>query len=296
MLSACVVIPCRNAAQTIHSCVTSILNNDYPSFEVIVVDDCSEDESVARLESINDPRLRVLKTPFPSGSGRARNLGAASSRAELVFFTDADCRVSPLWISSGVKALEDSKVVAVEGPIYRDREAQSFVDKLPVNPFYHSLPTQILNQPKRDFACGNVAYRRLAFDTLGGFRGERFTLGREDTDLAWRAKTLGAISYAKEMSIHHASEVWTWTDLKSSALRYRDDVTFYKVHGHFFFKWMCILHPRFFLLMVFPFLLPFYYPIRSREELRFVGEFYLYLVRLRLTIWRAAFAQRVFVI
>jgi glycosyltransferase involved in cell wall biosynthesis len=66
-----IIVPARNEAAHIEACVRSLLGQDYPRFEVIVVDDCSEDGSGAILDRLGkeDPRLRVI-----SGGGAPARL------------------------------------------------------------------------------------------------------------------------------------------------------------------------------------------------------------------------------
>ena len=90
-----VVIPLYNAEKYIAECLDSLLAQTFQNFEVIVVDDCSTDNSVAIVESYIpkfNGRLRLKKTKTNSGGGGyvPRNLGLKISRGEYVFFIDAD--------------------------------------------------------------------------------------------------------------------------------------------------------------------------------------------------------------
>ncbi len=83
-----------NAEEYIGECLDSFLMQTFPYFEVIVVDDCSTDNSVAVVESYIPKfggRLRLTRTTENSGSaGRPRNVGFGFARGEYVFFADAD--------------------------------------------------------------------------------------------------------------------------------------------------------------------------------------------------------------
>lgn len=96
-----VLVPARNEEANIGACLRSILAQDYPNFELIVLDDDSDDATPAILERIasGDARLRVLRaTPLPSGwTGKnwaCHNLAKAAS-GELLLFVDADIVLSP---------------------------------------------------------------------------------------------------------------------------------------------------------------------------------------------------------
>lgn len=296
MKTATVIIPCHNEMNTIRACLTSILANDYAAFDVLVVNDGSTDETTKILEAICDPRLRILSLAHRGGSTSAKNKGLEQTNSEVIFFTDADCVVTENWISSGISSFADPAVLAVEGPILYDRQADSLRYKMPVNPFYHSLPTRQLNTPDRDFACGNMAYRRAALSEVGGFRSNLFMSGREDTDLAVRVKSLGKIAFSHTMVVTHFSEFWDWASLSTSACRYQADVAFLKEHHFFPFSRGPVLHPRFLLLMFCPFLIPAFYRIKSLDELKFCWDFWRYIVKLRLVVWRSAWRCRVWAI
>ncbi len=91
-----ILIPARNEERSIADCVQSFLAQDYPSFEVVVLDDQSSDDTRAILEkiAISEPALRILYGEPPSdnqvGKTWACSQLACQAQGELLFFTDAD--------------------------------------------------------------------------------------------------------------------------------------------------------------------------------------------------------------
>lgn len=85
-----VIIPNRNGASTISHCLEAVCGSNHPSFEVIVVDDCSEDHSV---DIIRRYPCRLIQLSKHKGAVAARNEGARNARGRLLFFIDADCVV-----------------------------------------------------------------------------------------------------------------------------------------------------------------------------------------------------------
>ena len=89
-----VVIPARNEARNIERCLRSVLANDYPRFEVVVVDDQSSDGTgeIARSVSAGDPRARVIDTGSPPegwfGKQWACQTGAGATDGEIILFAD----------------------------------------------------------------------------------------------------------------------------------------------------------------------------------------------------------------
>lgn len=84
-----VVIPLYNKELIIKKTLNSVLSQDYSDFEVVVVDDGSTDNSVAIVESIGDPCIRLIKQEN-GGPSKARNTGVKNAKGEWVLFLDAD--------------------------------------------------------------------------------------------------------------------------------------------------------------------------------------------------------------
>lgn len=111
-----VVIPAYNAEHTIGGLVDSLLCSEYPRdrFEVIVVDNGSKDMTRRIVEGLP---VTLLEENDIQSSYAARNRGLKTSRGEIIAFTDSDCRVHPLWISEGVRALKAHSADLVGGKI-----------------------------------------------------------------------------------------------------------------------------------------------------------------------------------
>ncbi|ODP96829.1 hypothetical protein BGL48_15705 [Salinivibrio sp. SS3] len=95
-----VVIPLFNKEKHIKKTLTSVLDQTFQSFEIIVVDDGSQDKSVGVVESINDPRIRVISQKN-SGVSSARNLGIKKAETEYIAFLDAD----DLWLPDYLQSI-----------------------------------------------------------------------------------------------------------------------------------------------------------------------------------------------
>jgi chlorobactene glucosyltransferase len=106
-----VVIPARNERRNVERCLRSVLVARYPSFEVFLVDDHSEDGTgdIARVLEARDPRLRVLESPpLPPGwFGKqwACATGARVARGEILLFADADTEQAPDLMPRAVNAM-----------------------------------------------------------------------------------------------------------------------------------------------------------------------------------------------
>jgi hypothetical protein len=90
-----VVIPTYNRAAIVARCVDSCLDQSYPDFELIVVDDDSSDDTVRTLERYDDPRMRVVVHDRNRGISPARHTGVVNSRGEWIVIVDSDWELMP---------------------------------------------------------------------------------------------------------------------------------------------------------------------------------------------------------
>lgn len=110
-----IVIPNHNGSATIAQCLEAALATDYPDYEIIVVDDCSTDDSV---DIIKRYPCRLVRLAVHSGASRARNAGAAVARGNVLFFTDADCLLHKDTLSIAWQALKSSAPGTIIGGTY----------------------------------------------------------------------------------------------------------------------------------------------------------------------------------
>ncbi|MDT8392109.1 MAG: glycosyltransferase [Lentisphaeria bacterium] len=85
-----VVIPTYNRATVLPRAIRSVLSQDHPDFEVIVVDDCSTDNTREVVAQFSDSRLRFVEHEKNKGAGAARNTGIRAAKGELIAFQDSD--------------------------------------------------------------------------------------------------------------------------------------------------------------------------------------------------------------
>ena len=90
-----VIIPTYNRAGTILRSVESVLNQTEKDLELIVVDDCSTDNTIEILKQIDDKRLSVIKLEKNSGACHARNVGIENAKGDFIAFQDSDDEWKP---------------------------------------------------------------------------------------------------------------------------------------------------------------------------------------------------------
>ena len=85
-----VVIPTYKRASTVPRAIKSVLSQTYTNLEVLVVDDCSPDDTQSVVRSIADDRIRYLRHETNKGLPTVRNTGIGAARGDYVAFLDDD--------------------------------------------------------------------------------------------------------------------------------------------------------------------------------------------------------------
>ena len=108
-----IVVPVYNAAPYIENTVQMVLQQTYQDFELILVDDCSTDNSVALLEELleqrKDVRLRLVKKERNQGAAAARNTGLDMASGRYIAFLDADDVWLPHRLEASLRFMEEKK-------------------------------------------------------------------------------------------------------------------------------------------------------------------------------------------
>ncbi len=190
------VVPARNAAATIRATVAALEAQDIEmDWEVLLVDDGSDDGTVEAARAVGSSRLRIVSGPG-EGAGEARNRGVAAARAELLAFTDADCEPQPGWLAAGVRALASADLV--QGRVVPDPRAR-------LGPFDRTL---WVDSERGFYETANLFVTRATFDRVGGFEEWLRIGGRpfaEDLWFGWRVVRAGARTrFVPEALVHHA--------------------------------------------------------------------------------------------
>lgn len=118
-----VVIPTYNRAGSIYESCQSVLGQTYSSIELIVVDDCSEDNTEEIVRGIKDPRVRYIRHERNQGACAARNTGIQEARGTYIAFQDSDDYWFPEKLEKQMKALQSSDAeICFCGYIHKESE------------------------------------------------------------------------------------------------------------------------------------------------------------------------------
>lgn len=221
-----VVIPAHNEELVISDTLVAILAQDYPDFEVIVVDNASTDktaEVVRRFEGKSGPeKVRLVHEP-KKGLLHARERGRKEAKGDIVANIDADCLPETSWLSEAAgrfvqeKGPHAAEIVAVSGPYdyYDAHPAFRVSSKLLQNYVYRAM-ANILQWPfVRSGAVligGNNLISAHVLEKMGGYNTALVFYG-EDTDTAKRVAKHGRVVFSPQVK------------MKTSARRFKKEGT-----------------------------------------------------------------------
>jgi glycosyltransferase involved in cell wall biosynthesis len=171
------IIPVRNDAKRLESCLRSIQANSFSGtrIEVVVVDNGSTDGSA-------DVARKLGALVIESGSScvaELRNLGAAQSAGEILAFVDADHEISAAWVRAAMETLRAPSVAAA-GALCHAPIDGTWVQR--AYGLLRGLPKG--SQDVEWLGSGNLVVRRTVFQAVGGFDTALITC--EDVDLCQR--------------------------------------------------------------------------------------------------------------
>jgi GT2 family glycosyltransferase len=242
-----VIIPTYGREAILCSTLASVLQQDYPSYEVIVVDQTRqhEPETQTYLDQLQaEAKIRLFQVDWASLPG-ARNYAVRRATGEIILFLDDDVELPAGFLAAHVRNYENSEIGAVAGRVYdrmklADADPNLNIDYLPpeaMDPgiaWYHIdlVHTQKPQQVITARGC-NMSFRRVLFVNHGVWFDERFqgSAVREESDFCLRIRRTGfRIWYDPDANlVHLGEETGGCHDISTRSFQYQ--ITFY--HNHF---------------------------------------------------------------
>lgn len=213
-----VIISARNESRNLIENLPYILQQTYPNYEVVVVNDCSSDDSHLVLQDIQRefPHLRVVTinehARYKTGKKFALTLGIKAAKHEHLLFTDADCKPATLnWITRmAAKFTGDIQIVLGYSPYYKTGNF--------LNPFvrFETIKTGInylsaaLNGDPYMGIGRNLAYTKTLFFGAKGFASHMHVISGDDDLFVNQNGT------ADNTAIEIHPDTFTYTDAKTT--------------------------------------------------------------------------------
>lgn len=268
--------------------LTSVLNCDYPNYEVFLIDNASTDNSVSVLKRKfgKDKKLKIIRNPVNMYS-QGLNLGIANSDGKYIVFFNNDIEFKSGYLQKIVNLFQkEPKAALIQGKLlyfYDHKIIDSAGETMDIygNPITIGAGDKDLGQYERQTqilsASGSAsAIRRSIVDIVGDFDPD-FGIGYEDMDLALRVRLKGfKVLYAPNAVIYHKRGK---TDLAS--------IVRVKVRWHFNKNRLATMiknYPIFLLIKAFPVTILLYIAA-GIWEIFIKRKFSLGLMRFRAIIW-----------
>lgn len=207
-----VMIPVYNGEKTLEKCLSSVINQKYPNYEVIVVDNNSTDKTkeIINKYSTSNKNIKYIFEK-KQGRGSARNAGINNSTGEIIVMTDSDCIVPINWLEEITKPIREESeqmVMGLEENILNNYWSKNIQTN---NDLFFKLQTKeeyINFIDTKNFAIKTSLIKKYMFD-------EKLK-SLEDFDLFFRIKNISKIKLLSKIKVKHVhkNSLISWSKLQ----------------------------------------------------------------------------------
>jgi cellulose synthase/poly-beta-1,6-N-acetylglucosamine synthase-like glycosyltransferase len=240
-----VIIPARNEAANIKACVDSILAQDYPTaaFEIIVIDDFSEDDTAFIVDALHQqhPQVLLLKLADYCKEGetlaykkKAIEIAVSVAKGDWILTTDADCIVPASWLLLYHAYIQANQPSFVAAPVMFTKTA-GILNQFQVLDFLalQGITAAAVGAGKHSMSNGaNLGFEKAAFIAVGGYQGVDHIASGDDMFLMHKMKQtlhkpVGYLFHPDAIVWTAAMDTWKGFILQrirwASKARYYDD-------------------------------------------------------------------------
>ena len=213
-----VIVPVHNGGMHLCRCLDALCRSEYPDFEVIVVDDCSTDDTPQIIERYPTRRHRTARTMGPAA---ARNYGVENAAGEILVFVDADVVVPPDTLHLIAEDFSrDTELAAVFGSYDENPAWKTFLSQY--KNLMHHYVHQNSSASAVTFWAGCGAIRKSVFQEFGGFDALKYPEPSiEDIALGHKLTLAGRkILLDKQIEVKHLKRC-TFRSLLRADILYR---------------------------------------------------------------------------
>jgi glycosyltransferase involved in cell wall biosynthesis len=179
-----IIIPTFNRSHIVNRAIQSVFGQTYDNWEIVLVDDGSEDLTVEMLKKIykNEPRIKIIAAAH-QGLASTRNLGVSNSNGEIIAFLDSDDEFSPFHLELHCEILKRHTNLGLLMSSVEVIGSELVPNK--------NNPKEMISL-KDCFICGSSFFRKNVILSLGGFPQTNFS---EDSQLFANALKAGIKHY-----------------------------------------------------------------------------------------------------
>lgn len=212
--SISIIIPVYNSSHTLKECLDSIFSSTYRNFEIIIVNDCSADNSVLIAKKYI---CKIINLSEQRGPAFARNKGLSLAKGEIIAFLDADCVVPQDWLAKiNVKLTPD--IVGIGGRYILPKGINNISEVFMI---YWDLKNIFYTKPRNliSLSGGNCAFWK-SYLTRKRKRRELIycdrSIGGDDTIMCYELSKFGKITYYPCISVIHNKKSTLFMILKAT--------------------------------------------------------------------------------
>lgn len=216
-----VVIPLYNKQDFIATCIQSVLNQSFRDFEIIIVNDCSTDNSLGIVEKFNHPEIKIVNHDFNQGLSASRNTGIKNSSSEYVAFLDADDCWTPVFLETILNLINNFPQASLFGTNYieiypngKRLEVKKGLEKNTLNSGM-ILDFFITGLQQPIYCPSSFCVKRIVFEKIG-FYNESISFG-EDIDFNIRANLIFKLAYSKTIGCEYT--MYSQNQITQSSLK-----------------------------------------------------------------------------
>lgn len=190
-----VILPTCNRASLLQRAIQSVRSQSDDNFEIVVVDDCSTDDTASVVTSIRDDRLRYLRHETNKGGAAARNTGIRSARGEIIAFLDDDDEWLPEKLERQKRLLGRFDAVICASRIRGKKSIEG-----------HGRSHITLRDLKRGYMGGGTSSLIVRAEVLKHVRFDESLPAGQDWDLLIRIAKQYRVGYLDEALVIYSDE------------------------------------------------------------------------------------------
>jgi len=241
-----VLIPLYNGEKVIECCLDSVLSSNFKDYEVLILDDCSDDKSVDRVQRYISENILLLKSNKNIGFVRNICRGIERAGGDIIVLLNMDTVVDVDWLAELIKPFSVEQDIGITGSkiYYMDgvtiQHAGAFLDE--IGRSYHIGRGEIDKGQYDDsreveYVCGaSLAFQKKALDAVKGFDQRYSPAYYEEVDFGYRLRRAGyKIIYVPTSKLRH-HECYSTASNNSSFFYYISKNRLRFVFKHFTIK------------------------------------------------------------
>lgn len=292
----CTVTLCTyNRLESLKRSLNSLLALDYKEFEIIIIDDCSSDDTAKYLATLKNSKIKIITHQQNLGLSEARNSGIKAAKYDFVASIDDDCVADRNWLKNLVAGFTSDNISFVFGQVFYISEN------------YHGyFPERLVRNINAVWPMGgNIVYRKNVFEKIGYLNSEFFYYNNEDSEIAIRAVANG-FKYARspQAIVIHEAAVWNVKSLLRSARNGAVWPKLKKLYPKYYLEFnpkvwhgLVVLPWDYLYILTIPICIPILfvrYLVHGKRDLKiFFAKWPILLLLRRYYIWKEAIKNRV---